>query len=118
MVRLTIVDDNFDTLEIQPTGHKLGNDQHPRLALSKISNRLFSLRLCSIRVNHPHAQAIHHEFLVQVVCSLDGLNEDESWRREVTFGDVVSQRHELADFRSAELEFLLDCRCGRIPEEQ
>jgi hypothetical protein len=112
----TIVDHDLDALEIETSSHQLCHDQHPQFALSEFSHDLFPLRLALLSMDSPDPHAVHDKLLVELVCTLDGLHEDEDGGGEFPRGNVVSQCEQLAHLGTTELEVLRDGRAWCIPD--
>ena len=114
--REIVVDDKVDPPEVHSSTHELRADEHPHSPLPELLDDPFPLRRRPLRVDHIHMDPIIDQLVEQVICTRDGLHEDERRRGELAGGDGRSKSEQLARLGSGEGERLIDERGGGVLE--
>ena len=68
-IREIKVDDTVDSLEVNPSGHKVSANQYPDIASSELLNDLVSVSLLLVTMDYINVDSIVDQFMVQLFCS-------------------------------------------------
>lgn len=103
-----VVDDEFDSLEVDSASHHVGTDQAPHFALCKLPDDLVALARAPVRMDRVGVDPVKHELVGEFLGALDRLDKDEDGRGELAGRDEGSEREEFVVFAVDKEQALLD----------
>jgi hypothetical protein len=74
--------DTVDSLEVNPSGHKVSANKYPDITSSELFNDLISVSLLLVAMDYIHVDSVVDQFMVQLFRSHFGLNKNKHWRLE------------------------------------